>query len=136
MDLPSLSSTSVSEFNGIRPILVVAGAVRDRRSGILRIQTDKIIRQISWSEGNCVGCLSNAKTETAGGFLQKKGRLNEEQLKSFLQEMRKPKVNAWQVAAKLANLPPEEVASFKLELVLQLATTLGGIETATVRHQP
>ncbi len=124
-----------AEISALPPLLAIAAIVRERKSGLLRVQTDKITRQLTFKEGNATGAAANAKSETAGGFLQKKGKFTEAQVIQFLVMLKDGKTAPWAAAISIVRLPSDQEEALWKEYVGSIAAISAALPKAEVKFQ-
>ena len=121
--VPGFSTKERSQAAGV-PIFAVACCIRERATGTLFIQNDRIVRQFAWAGGHCSGASCNAKSELPGTFLHKEGRLTQEQYESYLRGIRAPKADLLDLAIRGAALNDSDAQRLKAAYALRIAKVL------------
>ncbi|MFH1017789.1 MAG: DnaJ domain-containing protein [Pseudomonadota bacterium] len=115
---------------------MLGAAVRTRTSGILKVRSGQIVRQLVFRDGSVILAASNARSEVPGAFLQREGRFTVEQFNRHVEEARKTKTPIWELAAREAALTAAEEALLKPKYVVQIAKTVFTTAPADVEFQP
>ncbi len=108
-----------------KPLVFVGEVIAFQKTGLIRIQHERIIRQFQFQEGHCVAASTNAKSELPGPFLEKLGVLSSEQTQVFFSQMAVPKANLWGIVTQLANLEAGPLGEYRSKWVSMLAGQLG-----------